>query len=42
MEISKNILNTARKATGDRLYSAIDTVEELYQKKTKCRNNNAK
>ena len=43
MEIFKNILSTGRSATGYRLYSAIDTVEELYQKKKKlCRNNNAK
>ena len=34
MEISKDILNTGRNVTGDRLYSAIDTTEELYQKKT--------
>ena len=33
MEIFKNILSTGRSATGYRLYSAIDTVEELYQKK---------
>ena len=34
MEISKNILNTRINDIGDRLYSAIDTVKELYQKKT--------
>ena len=34
MEISKDILSTGRNVTGDRLHSAIDTVEELYQKKT--------
>ena len=33
MDISKDSLNTKRKVTGDRLYSAIDTVEEVYQKK---------
>ena len=27
-------MNTGTNVTGDRLYSAIDTVEELYQKKT--------
>ena len=32
MQIFKDILNTGRNVTGDRLYSAIDTVEELYQK----------
>ena len=39
MEISKNILNTRRNDTGDRLYSAIDTVKEL---RKKHRNNNSK
>ena len=34
MQISKDILETGRNVTGDQLYSAIDTVEELYQKKT--------
>ena len=34
MEISKDILNTGRNVTGDRLYSAIDTAKKLYQKKT--------
>ena len=34
METSKDIFNTGRNVTGDRLYSVIDTVEELYQKKT--------
>ena len=34
MEISKDILNTGRNVIGDQLYSAIDTIEELYQKKT--------
>ena len=29
-EISKDILNTGRNVTGDRLYFAIDTIEELY------------
>ena len=33
MEISKDSLNTKRKVTGDRLYSTIDTAEEVYQKK---------
>ena len=33
MEISKDILNTGRNVTGGPLYSGIDTVEELYQKK---------
>ena len=33
MEISKDILNTERYVTGGPLYSGIDTVEELYQKK---------
>ena len=33
MGISKDILNTERNITGDQLYPAIDTVEELYQKK---------
>ena len=33
MKIFRDILNTGRNATGDRLYSAIDAVEELYQKK---------
>ena len=33
MEIFKDILNTGRNVTGDQLYSAINTVEELYQKK---------
>ena len=43
MEISKYTLKTGRKITGDRLYSEIDTVEELYQKKNNlCQNNNAK
>ena len=32
MEISKGILSTGN-ITGDQLYSAVDTVEELYQKK---------
>lgn len=43
MEISKGILSTGN-ITGDQLYSAVDTVEELYQKKKSnlCRNNNAK
>ena len=35
MEISKDNLNTGRNVTGDQLYSTIDAVEELYQKKTK-------
>ena len=34
MEISKYNLKTGRNITGDWLYSEIDTVEELYQKKT--------
>ena len=34
MEISIYILNTGRNVTVDRLYSAIDTIQELYQKKT--------
>ena len=29
-EISKDILNTGRNVTEDRLYFAIDTIEELY------------
>ena len=33
MEISKDSLNTKIKVTGDRLYSTIDTAEEVYQKK---------
>ena len=32
METSKDILHTGRNVTGDRRYSAIDTVEEIYQK----------
>ena len=32
-KISKDILNTGRNVTRDRLYPAIDTVKELYQKK---------
>ena len=32
-EISKHILNIGRNVTGDRIYSAIDTAEELYLKK---------
>ena len=34
METSQDIFNTGRNVTGDRLYSVIDTVKELYQKKT--------
>ena len=34
MEISKDVLQNRRNITGDRLYSAIDTMEELYLKKT--------
>ena len=34
MEITKDIFNTGKNVTRDRLYSAIDTVEELYEKKT--------
>ena len=33
MEISKAILSTGGNITRDRLYSSIDTVEELYLKK---------
>ena len=33
MEITKDIFNTGKNVTRDRLYSAIDTVEELYEKK---------
>ena len=32
METSKDVLHTGRNVTGDRLCSAIDTVEEIYQK----------
>ena len=43
MEIPKDILNTGINVTGDRLYSAIDTFEELYHKKNNlCRKNNTK
>ena len=34
MEISKDILKPGRNITGDQIYSTIDIVEELYQKKT--------
>ena len=33
MEISKDMLKTGRNITGEQLYSAIDTLEELYQSK---------
>ena len=34
MEILKDVLNTGRNVTGERLYCTVDTMEELYQKKT--------
>ena len=48
MENSKDVLKTGRNITGDRLYSAIDTMEELKQHMLKqqqnniCRNSNVK
>ena len=33
MEISKDMLKTGTNITGEQLYSAIDTLEELYQSK---------
>ena len=48
MENSKDVLKAGRNITGDRLYSVIDTVEELKQHMSKqqqnniCRNSNVK
>ena len=34
MEISKDVLNSGRNITGDWLFSFIETIEELYKKKS--------